>query len=151
MLRPVRSNSVLAFDSSTLFRADLCFSCRRRGAGNILSHQAIFRRLATINANKQGSNVKKNKTIANHNSNQSLENARIPNSQATAQLGGSQANQDRGQVGNEEFAPLQLDRPIGLVYPPKPGQNTGIDLRSIGERRDDFVDHEKHLARRREL
>ena len=52
---------------------------------------------------------------------------------------------------NDDFAPPTLDRPIGLPYPPREGQNTGIDTRSLRQRRRDFVDYEKHLVRRREL
>lgn len=51
----------------------------------------------------------------------------------------------------EIVAPLLLDRPLGLSYPPFPGQNTGIDQRTLQQRRDDFVDREKHIARRNEL
>ncbi|KAI1176727.1 ATP10 protein-domain-containing protein [Nemania sp. FL0916] len=51
----------------------------------------------------------------------------------------------------DEFEPVPLPRPIGLPYPPEIGQNTGIETRSWRQRRNDFVDYDKHLERRKYL
>lgn len=54
-------------------------------------------------------------------------------------------------VFDDENKLRPLSRPLGQLQPPQPGENTGVDPRSWRERRDDFFDYDKHLARRKQL
>lgn len=51
----------------------------------------------------------------------------------------------------DTFTPTHLSRPIGMHNPPNPGENTGIDFRTLQQKRDDFVNYEKHLKKREML
>ncbi|KAI9797614.1 MAG: Mitochondrial ATPase complex subunit atp10 [Piccolia ochrophora] len=57
----------------------------------------------------------------------------------------------RDDATNDDPTPKPLSRAIGFPYPPQAGQNTGIDSRPWRQRRDDFLDHDKHLERRKQL
>jgi mitochondrial ATPase complex subunit ATP10 len=54
----------------------------------------------------------------------------------------------RGVTG-ENFTPSVLARPLGLEHPPRPGENSPIDSRSLRERHQEFTSYEKALERRR--
>lgn len=56
----------------------------------------------------------------------------------------------KGERG-EKFTPSPLTRPIGLPYPPRPGQNSPHSDLSWRERRDAYVDSENVGIRRRKL
>lgn len=89
------------------------------------------------------------KSFARFASNKSKKSS-IPQPPKSTKQSQNSPTEQAGRDG-EEFTPNPLARPLGLQYPPQPGQNTGIETRTLRQRRDDFVNYEKHVERRREL
>ena len=56
-----------------------------------------------------------------------------------------------GGSSDRDHTPRLLSAALGLPNPPLPGQNTGIDTRPWRQRRDDFLNYDKHLERRASL
>ena len=52
---------------------------------------------------------------------------------------------------NREHIPKPLSRPLGHNKPPRAGENSGVDPRTWRQRRDDFLNYDKHLERRKQL
>ena len=48
-------------------------------------------------------------------------------------------------------SPLPHTPPLGHPPPPQAGQNTGVDDRSWRQRKEDFLNYDKHIARRKDL
>lgn len=51
-------------------------------------------------------------------------------------------------VKDEKFIPQALSRPLGLISPPRPGQNSPIDQRTWQEKKRDFASYDRALERR---
>ncbi|RPB28453.1 hypothetical protein L211DRAFT_855408 [Terfezia boudieri ATCC MYA-4762] len=46
---------------------------------------------------------------------------------------------------------MRLLRPLGMDNPPQKGENSGVDTRTPQQKRDDFVNWDKHLEKRKRL
>lgn len=51
----------------------------------------------------------------------------------------------------KDFTPKRLLWPLGMDNPPRKGENSGLDTRTLQQKRDDFVNWEKHLEKRKRL
>ena len=91
--------------------------------------------------------------IANHLSasatKRHLSNSRLDNQPSS--VSDSKTFTPLHDASDDEYTPRPLSRPLGQLQPPQPGENTGVDPRSWRERRDEFWDYDKHLARRQQL
>ncbi|KAL9027898.1 MAG: hypothetical protein Q9196_003656, partial [Gyalolechia fulgens] len=78
-----------------------------------------------------------------------LRSVQKPPSYRNASTAAKILNSKEPKPGSNALQPLS--RPIGVKYPPKAGENSGIDPRSWRQRRDDLFNYDKHLVRREQL
>ncbi|KAL2832146.1 ATP10 protein-domain-containing protein [Aspergillus cavernicola] len=121
----------------SLLQGSRCLSCQLRSATTTtLRSRPMLRSYATNNSNAEKPVPAKPPTKRKH---QIQQNA-SPSSSISPD----------NESGDQETIPT-LDRPMGSAIPPLEGQNTGVDSRSLQERRDDFVNYDRHIERRKEL
>ncbi|KAE8349312.1 ATP10 protein-domain-containing protein [Aspergillus coremiiformis] len=136
-----RSMILSSFTETTLLQGGRCLSCQFR---NVAATSTIR---AKPSLRFYASKSNNNKAVKPAAPNQTV-NTKVQFKQNSPPLSPPSA---AAEPGDEDFVPPTLDRPIGSAIPPQEGQNTGIDSRSLRQRRDDFVNYDRHLERRKEL
>ncbi|KAL4893960.1 ATP10 protein-domain-containing protein [Aspergillus ambiguus] len=131
-----RTMLLSSLTEASLLQGGRCLSCQFRGA--ILRTKPSLRYYASTNSPKPTPSAAKPASSSNLQFNQHPSPSRLQSSSAP-------------EPGDEDFVPPSLDRPIGTGIPPHEGQNTGVDERTLRQRRDDFVNYDRHLERRKEL
>ncbi|KAJ5527586.1 hypothetical protein N7513_011745 [Penicillium frequentans] len=130
-----------------LFQTNRCLSCQFRST-RTLSNLRSIRHYATTDSTKKPSDASNAEFKISPRPQREAQPLRrsVPFQQNPAPI-----PKPSSKPGDADFVPPVLSRPIGAAAPPQVGENTGVDARTIKERRDDFVDYDKHIARRKEL
>ncbi|PWY83140.1 hypothetical protein BO94DRAFT_536620 [Aspergillus sclerotioniger CBS 115572] len=135
----------------SLLKGGRCLGCQLRNATAIRPRPALRYYATNSNSNSNSKNSETKPTTSSPSPLPTKSNNKVAHFQANYSATASRVPSPTSQPGDDDFIPPTLDRPIGSAISPQEGQNTGIDDRSFRQRRDDFVNYERHLERRKEL
>ncbi|CAL5871051.1 uncharacterized protein PFLUO_LOCUS5295 [Penicillium psychrofluorescens] len=133
--------SIHHLEASLLLRTGRCLGCQFR----LSATPSALRYYATQNSSKKLSGTESKPPT------QPLRTSPGARKPSGFRFQQNPSRDQSAQPGDADFILPTLDRPIGCAAPPEEGENTGIDSRSIRQRRDDFVNYDRHIERRKEL
>ncbi|KAJ5893972.1 hypothetical protein N7495_005663 [Penicillium taxi] len=137
--------STILNSEAIILQSSRCLSCQfhKTAATHLRPYTSSIRFYATGNSNKSSSN----EAVTASSPSPKADNP----SKRPVSFQRNPVASPNAKPGDADFVLPVLSRPIGAPDRPFAGQNTGVDSRTFRERRDDFVDYDKHIARRKEL
>lgn len=135
-----RSLSLSPLAERSLLQGSRCLSCQFRNPTAAAATAAVLRSRSSLRYySSPSANNKEEQTPT------------TPPKSDRVQFNQNPSPLQPNKPNEQDFTPRALDRPIGSVIPPQEGQNTGVDDRTLRQRRDDFVSYDRHIERRKEL